>query len=155
MTYQTVGHLLSTSPCGPLPAPCLGEVHAKGSSCDAPKRARLDDLRWAGSPSAPGEHRMPLPQFCRNHSKSTNPIWNNSVCASPRVRYAKIRSRSTPFDATGQSTAPSFQLGYTIPKLWQICFQMSSFGHFSVRIWINPFWRSPKLVRCPFAALVL
>ena len=46
-----------------------------------------------------------------------------------------------------KTSAPSFELGYTIPKLWQICFQMASFGHFSVRIWINPFWKSPKLVR--------
>ena len=45
MTYQTVGHLLSTSPCGPLPAPCRGEVHAKGSSGDASKRAPLDKYR--------------------------------------------------------------------------------------------------------------
>ena len=47
-----------------------------------------------------------------------------------------------------------FELRYTFPKLWQICFQMASFGHLSVRIWINPFWKSPKLVRCPFATLV-
>ena len=27
----------------------------------------------------------------------------------------------------------------TIPKLWQICFQMASFGYFFVKIWIKPF----------------
>ena len=29
----------------------------------------------------------------------------------------------------------------TIPKLWQICFQMASFGHLSLQIWIRPFSR--------------
>ena len=32
----------------------------------------------------------------------------------------------------------SFEPRYTLPKLWQICFRMASFGHFSVRIWIKP-----------------
>jgi len=32
-----------------------------------------------------------------------------------------------------------FEPRYTFPKLWQICFQMASFGHLSVQIWIRPF----------------
>ena len=32
-----------------------------------------------------------------------------------------------------------FEPRYTFPKLWQICFQMASFGHLSVQIWIKPF----------------
>ena len=30
-----------------------------------------------------------------------------------------------------------FEPRYTFPKLWQICFQMASFGHLSVQIWIR------------------
>ena len=32
-----------------------------------------------------------------------------------------------------------FEPRYTLPKVWQICFQMVSFGHISVQIWIRPF----------------
>ena len=32
-----------------------------------------------------------------------------------------------------------FEARYTIPKLWQICVRMASFGHFSIQIWIKPF----------------
>ena len=32
-----------------------------------------------------------------------------------------------------------FKPGYTLPKLWQICVHMASFGHLSVQISINPF----------------
>ena len=32
-----------------------------------------------------------------------------------------------------------FMPRYTAPTLWQICFQMASFGHLSVQIWIKPF----------------
>ena len=58
MAHQTVGHLLRTSPCDPLPRPCQGEVHADGSSGDAPKRARLDNF-LLGRASKAGQAGQP------------------------------------------------------------------------------------------------
>ena len=43
---------------------------------------------------------------------------------------------------------------YTFPKRWQICFQMASFGHLSVQIWIKPFSNpdTPSQSHCRFAS---
>ena len=53
-------------------------------------------------------------------------------------------------EAKLQSGQGSFEPRYTLPKLWQICFEMASFGHLSVRICIKPFSNPDKSVFVPF-----
>ena len=43
-----------------------------------------------------------------------------------------------------------FEPRNTFPKLWQICFQMASFGHLSVQIWIRPFSKREIVVLVQF-----
>ena len=45
--------------------------------------------------------------------------------------------RSRRINASASCPTPRF--AYTSPKPLQICFQMASFGHLSIRIWIRPF----------------
>ena len=47
-----------------------------------------------------------------------------------------------------------FEPRYTFPKLWQICFQMVSFGHLSVQMWIRLFSNTdtPFQSYCRFAS---